>query len=108
MQARQRPDLNGPPAKKNSRKKGRVANNILFLGDVPPPRRHHRGGVRGAFSPTFTRTTSTSKSLSEAVFINVAQYYCVMEQDMAGARKSTYFTRHINCKMAVLSYITPD
>ena len=33
-----------------------------------------------------------------AFLINVARYYGVMEQDMAGARKSTFFTRHIYCK----------
>jgi len=36
--------------------------------------------------------------------VNVARYYCVMEQDNGSARKSTFFTRHIYCKYGCVKW----
>jgi len=41
-----------------------------------------------------------------AFFTNVARYYGVMERDMAGACKISFFTRTSTVKMAVLSDVT--
>jgi hypothetical protein len=41
-----------------------------------------------------------------AFFINVAQYYGVMERDMAGACKTSFLQETSTVKMAVLSDVT--
>jgi len=74
--AMQRPDLNGPPPKIFSRsfakkpflkktKEGGMGHDVTSRGLYVT----NRGGVRGHSPPSFSRTTGTYKSPSEAVFI---------------------------------------
>jgi len=51
----------------------------------------NRGGVRGASPPAFTRTTITSKSPSEAVFIHDNQHFRNFDDNSLGKLSSVIF-----------------
>ena len=48
--------------------------------------------------PCKNNACATFYDMLAAFLINVARYYGVMERDTAGARKTSFLTRHIYCK----------